>query len=51
MICQSCHAVIPPGLAHIRTSMFRQLAWCSPCWVARPAIPAQRVAADERVAR
>ena len=51
MICQTCHADIPPGLAHIRSSLFRQLAWCSPCFDKRPAIPTQRVATDEKVTR
>ena len=48
--CTVCHRTdVPPWDLHIRSVLFEQVAWCDPCWQARPAIPAQRSASSERV--
>ena len=48
--CTACHRTdLPPWDLHIRSVLFEQVAWCDPCWQARPAIPAQRSASSERV--
>ena len=46
--CTACHRTdVPPWDLHIRSVTFRQVAWCDPCWQARPVIPAQRPPAGE----
>jgi hypothetical protein len=33
--CHDCGDPIPNGTAHIRSSMFRQVAYCGACWAVR----------------
>lgn len=37
--CKECGQPIPNGQAHIRSVVFRQVAWCGPCWDLRTKRP------------
>jgi RNase P subunit RPR2 len=45
LTCEDCSKPIPNGTAHIRSALFRQVAYCATCWRIRMIATALRAVA------